>query len=295
MPAEPQHRCPSGTSLTTKPAAASSSFGSRVIVLAVLHRAGGVIGDREPVTPPSGSRPSSARYSVMSRASAETVGRLRGIGRIVAQHEAVVLDRRAAARGGDDDGVEPLALDLARSRRRYWRARGERAVLAAHMMDERAAAAAPGATTTSTPWRFSSRMVASLIAGASTGWTQPASSATRACGARPRPGRPAAGRPASGPAAARRQLQHGGELRRPSARSSGAKRPRQPAAPQRPGGTAPDRAARAPAARAAAGRAAAGGRSPRYARGRDRPDACSARRTGRWSCRRGRTGSGRYA
>ena len=43
------------------------------------------------------------------------------------------------------------------------------------------------------------------------------------------------------------------------------------------------------------GRAAAGGRSPRYGRGRDRPGACSARRTDRSSCRRGRTGSGRYA
>ena len=40
---------------------------------------------------------------------------------------------------------------------------------------------------------------------------------------------------------------------------------------------------------------AAAGRSPRYGRGHDRPDACSARPTGRWSCRRGTTGSGRCA
>src|SRR5262245_28447748 len=32
--------------------------------------------------------------------------------RIAAQHEPIILDRRAATRRGDQDGIEPLALDL---------------------------------------------------------------------------------------------------------------------------------------------------------------------------------------
>jgi hypothetical protein len=58
-------------------------------------------------------RSSVSRYSVTSLASAETrAPSPHRPGR--AEHEAVVLDRRAAAGGRDHDGVEPLALDLAR-------------------------------------------------------------------------------------------------------------------------------------------------------------------------------------
>ena len=61
-----------------------------------------------------------------------------------------------------------------------------------------------------------------------------------------------------------------------------------------PRGTAPGSAARRRAARGSSGRRKAACRSSRYAPAHGRPDACSSRRTGRWSCRRGRTGSGRY-
>ena len=40
--------------------------------------------------------------------------RLLGVGGIVGEHEAVVLDRRAAARGGDDDRLQAAVVDLAR-------------------------------------------------------------------------------------------------------------------------------------------------------------------------------------
>ncbi len=64
-----------------------------------------------------------------------------------------------------------------------------------------------GAITTSTPMRVSSRMVASLMEGASVRWAQPVSSATRA---RLVPSAAVHLRPLHGPAAAAggRQLQH---------------------------------------------------------------------------------------
>ena len=63
-----------------------------------------------------------------------------GIGRIEAQHEAIVLDRRAAARRRDDDRVEPAAFDLAGPDIDVAARRFERGLLAAHMVDQRAAA-----------------------------------------------------------------------------------------------------------------------------------------------------------
>ncbi len=106
--------------------------------------------------------------------------RLLGIGRIVAQHEAVILDLRAAARGVDDDGVEPAALDLALPGVDVGAAH-RRAPAPPCPCDGRARRSSrrPSATTTSQPCRVSSRTVASLISGASTGWAQPVSSATR--------------------------------------------------------------------------------------------------------------------
>ena len=71
-------------------------------------------------------------------------------------------------------------------------------------------------------------------------------------------------------------------------------RPRRAAPASAPRGTAPGSAARRRASRGSSGRREAACRSSRYAHAHGRRDACSARRTGRWSCRRGRTGSGRY-
>ena len=82
-------------------------------------------------------------YSVMSLAMAETRARLLGIGRVVAEHEAVILDRRAAARGGDDDGVEPLPVHLGDPGVDVALGEGVALRVAAHVVDERAAAALP--------------------------------------------------------------------------------------------------------------------------------------------------------
>ena len=64
---------------------------------------------------------------------------------IKAQHEAIVLDRRAAARGGDDDRIDPCigpVMDIA--------PRPPDGIgLLAHVMGERAAAGFPAETTTS--------------------------------------------------------------------------------------------------------------------------------------------------
>ena len=76
--------------------------------------------DRRPAArgrPAAGGRsPISAISSLTSRASPATRAARRRQ-RVALEHVAVVLDRRAAARGVDHDGVEPLALGLARSRR----------------------------------------------------------------------------------------------------------------------------------------------------------------------------------
>ena len=77
----------------------------------------------------------------MSLASAEIALRLARIGRIGPQHEAVVLDRGAAAGGGDEDGVEPLAVGLGDPGIDVAADGGERLVLAAHVVDDAAAAA----------------------------------------------------------------------------------------------------------------------------------------------------------
>ena len=63
---------PFGDSLTTKPALDSSSLGWRSDLLAVLQRAGRVIGDRQRRRFGRRGSLSVARYSVMSCASADT-------------------------------------------------------------------------------------------------------------------------------------------------------------------------------------------------------------------------------
>ena len=204
--------------------------------------------------------------------------RLLGIGRIEAQHEAVVLDRRAAARRGDDDGVEPAVLDLARPGVDVAARRGERCFLAAHMMDQRAAAglalrhhdldAEPGQQPdrrlvdaglehrlraagedrdAAAPSRLRRhgrpgarhRRRGGTVAGASASIAREAASAPASLSNSPAKGRPSL-----------RQRQRGAEARR-------------------------DAAARRPAWRGSAGRAAAAGRSSRYGRGHGRPGACS--------------------
>ena len=167
---------------TANPAAASSALGSRSMLLAVLQRAGGVIGDpqsRRLRRRPAAS-PSAADDLADVAGERGDPRRLVGIGRVVAQQKAVILDHRAAARGVDDDRVEPARRRARAPRRRYWR--GPRRAPAPPRRDGATSAPQqplPGATTTSQPCRVSSRIVASLISGASTCWAQPGSSATR--------------------------------------------------------------------------------------------------------------------
>ena len=71
---------------------------------------------------PAAPRSSAARYSEMSLRQRRDARGLRRIGRIVAQHVAVVLDRCAAARRSDEDCVEPARRRSRASRRRCWRA-----------------------------------------------------------------------------------------------------------------------------------------------------------------------------
>ena len=112
-----------------------------------------------------------------------------GIGRIGAQHEAVVLHRGAAARGGDHDGIEVFdrrpGIDVG--------PRLDRAPPAPGPCDGRTSRSSRRLrrTTTSMPSRVSRRIAAALICGASTSLTQPASKATRPFLPAPRPGRSA--------------------------------------------------------------------------------------------------------
>src|SRR3984893_6126409 len=68
--------------------------------------------------------------------------RLFRIGRILAQHEAVVLDGRAATRGIDHDGVEPGGEALALPRIDVGPREPESSSLLPEMVDERTAATA---------------------------------------------------------------------------------------------------------------------------------------------------------
>ena len=65
------------------------------------------------------------------------------VGAVLAQHEAVVLDRGAAARGVDHDGIEPGAVELAAPGVDAGARLAQRRMLLAHVMGERAAAAGP--------------------------------------------------------------------------------------------------------------------------------------------------------
>ena len=72
---------------------------------------------------------------------ARDAGRRFGPGRVFAQHEAVVLDRGAAARGVDDHGVEAAALELARPGGDVGPGRVQGRPLHAQVVGQRAAAA----------------------------------------------------------------------------------------------------------------------------------------------------------
>ena len=114
---------------------------------------------------------------------ARHLGGALGIAAVAGEQMAVVLDHGAAARRGDEDGVEPAFAERARPGIDIAPRGLVRLVLAAELMLERAAAGLVLGITTSTPWRLSSRIAARLMEGSSTSCTQPSISATRLTGA----------------------------------------------------------------------------------------------------------------
>src|SRR3546814_3459138 len=63
--------------------------------------------------------------------------------RVIAEHETIILDGRAAARRCDDDGVQAFAVHFARPCFDIAPRRGQARFFAAHMMNQRAAAHLP--------------------------------------------------------------------------------------------------------------------------------------------------------
>ena len=76
----------------------------------------------------------------MSSVRAATRGGVGGL-RLGAEHEAVILDRGAAAAGVDQDRVQPGAVDLAGPGGDVGAGAGHRRIVLAHVMGQRAAAA----------------------------------------------------------------------------------------------------------------------------------------------------------
>src|ERR1700722_8614875 len=106
--------------------------------LTVLQRAGGMVSDDEAWRVLSGfERQAREIFGNVLGKTRDTGSTLR-IDRIFAHHEPVILDRGAATRGRDQDGVEVRqdgpGVDIGARLR-------QRLVLAAHVMDQRAAAA----------------------------------------------------------------------------------------------------------------------------------------------------------
>ena len=187
----------------------------------------------------------------------------------------------------------PCAVDLAAPGGDVGAGQGVAPALFAHVMGERAAAAR------ALGHHHLDAMAGEQADGRLVDRRAPAPAARsrraarRVRGARLRPERSAADRPASGAESAAGASASIALTRPPAAAMQRLRRARRRRSARRKrcgiGQDAPRAAAQQ------RDRATAADRSPRYARGHDRPDACSARPRGRWSCRRGRRGSGRYA
>ena len=152
--------------------------------------------------------------------------------------------------------------------------------------------ASPLGIITSTPWRLSSLIAARLMEGCNTSCTQPSSSATRLTGS-------PAGRTTGSVLRRSPRRQARRHERERGGAGLHAERRYQPA--ERTGEPAKKKChAEAAWARQHLGKKPARGRVvpasalfARCGRARDRRDACSPPRSGRWSCRRGRTDTGR--
>src|SRR5690606_26959573 len=120
---------------------AQQAFGFVANVLAVLQGAGGMIGDYERVVADGrGQRERAEILADVLRGRRHAPGFFR-IGGIVAQHEAVILDRRPAAGRRDDDRLDAVTLHARDPRVDIAPRKIQRLLLAAHVVHERAAAA----------------------------------------------------------------------------------------------------------------------------------------------------------
>ena len=179
MPAEPQQMSGSAISRSSSPGMPRSSCaGLRADALGVRQMAGVVVGDGDAERVPGrATGPSSARNSATSRTLRRTPRPARAHSGSSAQQVGVVLHRRPAAGGVDDDGV-----DAGRSNASIVRA-GERA--SPPPPGRCAATSAPqqpcaAGMTTSQPSAASTRAVAALTPGKNSRCTQPVSIPTTA-------------------------------------------------------------------------------------------------------------------
>ena len=109
-------------------------------LLAVLEGAGGVVGDGEPASALGERQVDPVEELADVPGERGDAGGLAGISGVGAQQEAVILDRGAAAGCGDEDRVQPFALHLAGPGIDVAPRGLQARFLAAHMVDERAAA-----------------------------------------------------------------------------------------------------------------------------------------------------------
>ena len=145
-------------------------------VLRVRQMAGVLIGDPHGAGPLGSSRrPRRARKTLTSSTRLRKASARASSGR-AAQHQMVFVHRRAAAGGVGDDGVHVIGEGVEIAPRKSLR----RAEIAGVPRQPAAAALRPAGTTTSTPLRASTSIVAVLMSGSSTCCAQPVSSATRA-------------------------------------------------------------------------------------------------------------------
>ena len=109
-------------------------------LLSVLQRTSGVIGDRQARRRGAGLH--GKRGEIFGHVPGQRgyARRLDGIGRIVAEHEAIVLHRRAAAGNGDENRVEGAAFGFRCPGIDQTARLRQRLLLAAHVMHQRAAA-----------------------------------------------------------------------------------------------------------------------------------------------------------
>ena len=260
-------------------------------LLAVLHRAGRMIGDHQVGVAHRRLQADLGHQLGDVASDRADPGGLGGVGRVLAQHEPVVLDRGAAARGVDHHRIEAGALELAPPGVDVGPSGAQRRALLAHVMGERAAAAGPLGDDhlDAVPGEQTDGGLVDLrrqdLLGAAAEQRD-----ARAPGPLGREHLRPVDRRGCGDAG-RREREHDLETPGQPARHG----PAEPGAEQ---GEAeqegPRQHARQRAAQQPVGQRPAY-RSPRCAGGRGPPGACSGRPRGRWSCRRGRTGSGRCA